>query len=124
MSSKNIPTIGDPSFEDLKQTNAHDAEYWSARDLQPLLGYAQWRRFEDAVKRAITSCEQSGNNPQNHFADAGKMVGLESGSARKVDDYQLCRFANYKEVIYLLMHVTAMSVETQRITQVMKRATR
>ena len=95
MISEYIPTIGDQSFEDLKQTNAHDAEYWSARALQPLLGYSQWRRFEDAIKRAITSCEQSGNNPRNHFADAGKMVGLGSGSARKVDDYQLSRFACY-----------------------------
>jgi DNA-damage-inducible protein D len=95
MTAKNIQSIGDASFEELKQLNEYEAEYWSARDLQPLLGYSQWRRFEDAVKRAITSCEQSGNNPQNHFADAGKMVGLGSGSERKVDDYQLSRFACY-----------------------------
>jgi DNA-damage-inducible protein D len=89
------PTIGSTSFEALQQINAHQAAFWSARDLQPLLGYAQWRRFEDAIKRAITSCEQSGNNPHNHFASAGKMVGLGSGSEREVDDYQLSRFACY-----------------------------
>ena len=33
------------SFEDLKRVNEHGAEYWSARDLQPLLGHDQWRRF-------------------------------------------------------------------------------
>jgi DNA-damage-inducible protein D len=85
MSSKNTPTIGDASFEDLKQSNEHDAEYWSARDLQPLLGYSQWRRFEDAIKRAITSCEQSGNHPGHHFAGAGKMIGVGKGGPRKVD---------------------------------------
>ena len=95
MFSKNVPTIGGRSFEELKLTNSHGAEYWSARDLQPLLGYAQWRRFEDAIKRAITSCEQSGNSPQNHFAGVGKMVELGSGSAREVDDFQLSRFACY-----------------------------
>lgn len=95
MISKNLPQIGDQSFEDLKQSNEHDAEYWSARDLQPLLGYSQWRRFEDAIKRAITSCEQSGNDPLNHFAGAGKMVGLGSGSERQVEDFQLSRFACY-----------------------------
>jgi DNA-damage-inducible protein D len=95
MISKNIPTIGDQSFEDLKHSNEHDAEYWSARDLQPLLGYSQWRRFEDAVKRAITSCEQSGNNPEYHFAGAGKLIGVGKGGAREVDDYQLSRFACY-----------------------------
>lgn len=83
------------SFEGLKQTNEHGAEYWSARDLQPHLGYSQWRRFEDAIKRAITSCKQSGNEPQNHFADAGKMVEIGSGSQRDVADYHLSRFACY-----------------------------
>lgn len=95
MTPKNLPTIGDQSFEDLKQTNEHAAEYWSARSLQPLLGYSQWRRFEDAIKRAITSCEQSGNNPGHHFAGVGKMIGVGKGGERKVDDYQLSRFACY-----------------------------
>ena len=83
------------SFEQLKLVNPHGAEYWSARDLQPLLGYSQWRRFEDAVSRAITSCTQSGNDPGNHFAGAGKMVPLGSGSQREVPDFHLSRFACY-----------------------------
>lgn len=29
------------SFEELRKVNQHGAEYWSARDLQPLLGYSQ-----------------------------------------------------------------------------------
>jgi len=95
MSPKNVPTIGDQSFEELKRANEYGAEYWSARDLQPLLGYTQWRRFEDAINRAITSCEQSGNNPQHHFAGAGKMIGVGKGGAREVDDFQLSRFACY-----------------------------
>jgi len=82
-------------FESLKKTNEHNAEYWRARDLQPLLGYAQWRRFEQAIERAKASCETSGNNPENHFAGAGKMVSLGSGSQRPVDDYHLSRFACY-----------------------------
>lgn len=95
MAKKELPSIGGRSFEDLKQVNDHDAEFWSARDLQPLLGYSQWRRFEDAIKRAQISCEQSGNDPAYHFAGAGKMVELGSGSRRAVEDYQLSRFACY-----------------------------
>jgi DNA-damage-inducible protein D len=98
MKEPRLPTAGSGgsiSFESLKQTNAHGAEYWSARDLQPHLGYSQWRRFEDAIRRAITSCEQSGNDSANHFAAAGKMVGLGSGSQREVPDFQLSRFACY-----------------------------
>lgn len=95
MNNRNLPVGGDISFEKLKRVNEHGAEYWSARDLQPRLGYSQWRRFEDAINRAVTSCEQSGNLPENHFASAGKMVGLGSGSQREVPDFHLSRFACY-----------------------------
>ena len=88
-------SIAGQSFERLKKANAHGAEYWSARDLQPLLGYSQWRRFEQAIERAISSCQQSGNSPENHFAGAGKMVDLGKGGQRDVDDYHLSRFACY-----------------------------
>ncbi len=92
--NKNV-TIAGKSFEDLKQINEHGAEYWSARALQFLLGYSQWRRFEQAIDRAISSCKESGNPPENHFAGAGKMVELGSGSERIVEDYHLSRFACY-----------------------------
>lgn len=95
MSTKQLAPVT-AEFELLKKTNGHNAEYWCARDLQPLLDYAQWRRFEQAIERAMASCETSGNNPQNHFANAGKMVSLGSGSQRPVDDYQLSRFACYQ----------------------------
>ena len=92
MSEESLPVRGNQSFEDLKRLNEHGAEYWSARDLQPLLGYGQWRRFEDAIKRALTSCQQSGNQPDHHFAGAGKMVELGSGSSREIPDYHLSPF--------------------------------
>lgn len=89
------PAGGRDSFEALRHTNEHGAEFWSARDLQKILGYSQWRRFEQAVERAITSCAESGNVPEHHFAGAGKMVELGSGSVRETPDYHLSRFACY-----------------------------
>jgi len=95
MTNKSDMTIAGDSFEKLKRQNEHGAEYWSARDLQRLLDYSQWRRFGQAIERAITSCKESGNSPENHFAGAGKMVELGSGSERDLDDYHLSRFACY-----------------------------
>lgn len=83
------------TFEDLRRTNAHGADFWTARDLQLLLGYSQWRRFENAIRRAMTSCEQSGNECDYHFASAGKMIATGKGAEREVDDFHLSRFACY-----------------------------
>ncbi len=83
------------SFEELKQINQFGAEYWSARDLQPMLGYNHWRSFENSITKAVTSCEKSGNDPGHHFARARKMIIVGKGGEREVDDYQLSRFACY-----------------------------
>ncbi len=82
-------------FEELRQVNAHGAEYWSARALQGMLGYGQWRRFADAIRRAQVSCEKSGNVPGDHFAGAGKPIVGGKGAVQVVEDFHLSRFACY-----------------------------
>lgn len=82
-------------FENLKKINQYDKEYWSARDLQTLLGYSKWQRFENTIKKAIESCTQSKNNPQYHFTGAGKPIQGGKGSSQMVEDYHLSRFACY-----------------------------
>ena len=79
MPKKNEITIAGKSFEELKQVNEYGAQYWSARALQPMLAYSQWRRFEQAIERAITSCKESGNPPEHHFAGAGKPIHRSTG---------------------------------------------
>jgi DNA-damage-inducible protein D len=95
MSGRDLVHIGEGGFEDHKKVNEYGAEYWSAREIQPLLGYSQWRRFENAVKKAITSCQQSGNEPGHHFASAGKPIPGGKGAVQVVPDYHLSRFACY-----------------------------
>lgn len=84
-----------PNFESIRQQTPEGTEYWSARDLMPLLGYEQWHRFNDAIKRAQTACEQTGQIIDDHFSGAGKMVSLGSKAKRQVKDYYLSRFACY-----------------------------
>lgn len=95
MPGKNQATIVGESFEELKKVNEPDAEYWSARDLQPLLGCSQWRRFEQAIERAEISCKESENPHESHFTGVGKMVELGYDSVREVEDYQLSSFPCY-----------------------------
>ncbi|MDE3055408.1 MAG: DNA damage-inducible protein D, partial [Verrucomicrobiota bacterium] len=56
---------------------------------------SEWRKFENTIKKAITSCKQSGNNPGDHFVGADKMIGIGKQAERKVTDWYLSRFACY-----------------------------
>lgn len=87
--------LASKGFEALRQINEFGAEYWSARDLQTLLGYSQWRRFEQAIERALSSCRESGNPPEHHFAGAGKPIPGGKGAVQIVNDFHLSRFACY-----------------------------
>jgi len=83
------------TFEGHAQRTEDGVEYWLARDLQHLLGYAKWDNFLNAVSKAKTACEVSGHQVSDHFADVGKMVDLGSGSQRQIDDIMLTRYACY-----------------------------
>ena len=83
------------NFESIKKINKYGTEYWSARDLQNLLGYIEWRNFETAIQKAIKSCEKSSNSPLNHFVGVNKMVDIGSNTFRKIMDFHLSRFACY-----------------------------
>ena len=63
--------------------------------MQPMLGYNHWRSFDNAVTKAITSCEKSGNEPGHHFARARKPITGGKGAVQEVDNYHLSRFACY-----------------------------
>ncbi len=86
-------------FEDvsshLSGTSGETVECWTARDIQPLLGYDTWRRFHDVIVKAMRACEQSGHEIGDHFVDVGKMVSLGSGAEREVPDILLSRYACY-----------------------------
>ena len=70
-------------------------ECWSARELQVLLGYAQWRNFLLVIDKAKTACETATESVADHFADVSKMVSIGSGTDREVDDILLTRYACY-----------------------------
>jgi len=62
------------TFEDYANVTENNVEFWFARDLQHLLGYTKWDNFLKVINKAKTSCEASGNEIIDHFAEVGKMV--------------------------------------------------
>ena len=82
-------------FEDIKHIDEFGNEYWLARELQSILEYTQWRRFENVISKAKISCKNSNIDINNHFANIGKMVDIGSNTKRETNDDKLSRYACY-----------------------------
>ena len=111
----------DSPFEQIKQVDPDDNEFWSARDLMPLLEYTKWNNFKNVLLKAQIACENSGIDPANHFIPAAKMVMIGHDAKREVEDMHLSRYACYlvvqnadpaKEVVALGQ--TYFAVQTRR----------
>jgi len=70
-------------------------EFWLARNLQRLLGYAKWENFAKVIEKAKVSCKNADFEVSDHFLDIRKKVGLGSGAIREIDDIALTRYACY-----------------------------
>ena len=61
-------------FDSIKHIDLDGNEYWSARELQKVLGYKRWDKFNNVINDAKTSCKNSNNNDKYHFSQVGKMI--------------------------------------------------
>jgi DNA-damage-inducible protein D len=84
-------------FEKFEQAsyNNESVEYWSARELQEILGYSRWENFVNVINKAKKSCESAGSNIMDHFRDVTKMILIAKGAQREVEDVALTRYACY-----------------------------
>lgn len=82
-----------------------DGEYWMARELMPLLGYEQWRRFNDTINRAMTSMANEGKDPRHHFSQVIQVVTTGNLGPQRKLDFRMTRYACY---------LTAMNGDTSK----------
>lgn len=84
-------------FERFEQAAAvvDKVECWSARELQPLLGYSKWENFEKVIVKAKESCENAGQHISDHFPDVRKTIPMPKGAEKEINDILLTRYACY-----------------------------
>ncbi len=82
------------NFESIKKER-DDFEFWSARELMPLLGYKEWRKFSGVIDKAKEACKTSGQNVSDHFVGADKPITGGKGAVQMVEDFLLTRYACY-----------------------------
>lgn len=96
MSDQQMPAAGHVSpFESIRRTNDEGHEFWSARDLSKVLGYARWDKFKNAIEKAEVACTNSGYSVEDHFSHVGNMIETGKGARREVKDVLLSRYACY-----------------------------
>ena len=119
--SEKIKEYSNKSFEDIKHIDENGIEYWYARELQLVLDYKEWRKFENVIKKAIDACENSGMSAFEHFVGADKLSKRANNAEVLISDYRLTRYACYliaqngdsrKEVIALAQ--TYFAIQTRK----------
>ena len=113
-------------FEEIKHIDENGREYWEARELQVILDYKRWQKFQNVIKNAKTACGQSKFIIDDHFTQTGKMINLAKGAVRKIKDYKLSRYACYlivqnadssKEVVALGQTYFAIQTRKQELSE-------
>ncbi|AYZ73387.1 DNA damage-inducible protein D [Fusobacterium necrophorum] len=121
----NLEIYNQKTFEDIKHINDDGIEFWYARELQEVLGYAKWGNFLKVIEKAKQSLQSSNIEELDHFADVGKIV--KAGvSSKEINDMILSRYACYlivqngdprKKMIALGQQYFAIQTRKQELTE-------
>jgi DNA-damage-inducible protein D len=87
-----FPPDGPSPFDAIKHVDEHGTESWSARTLQPFLGYSTWHTFLGVIEQAMTAAAIVGVDVPGNFTDTREVSGAR-GPARA--DYRLTRYGAY-----------------------------
>ena len=114
------------SFEDIKHIDENGVEFWYARELQLVLNYTEWRKFENVINKAKESCKNSDITISEHFVDIDKLSKRANNAKVIIKDYKLTRYACYliaqngdsrKKVIALAQTYFAVQTRRQEISE-------
>ena len=82
-------------FERIRRTNAAGSEFWSSREFAQVLGYTDYRNFEQVIQKGRLACFNSGQKVEDHFVDVTELIEIGKGGQRAVRTVFLSRYACY-----------------------------
>lgn len=89
------PTVSSP-FDGIRRIQDDGSEYWTARDLMSLFGYARWEHVEAGVDRALKSIMNTlGVSAAHANIDPWVKSATVGFGKRQIRDYRLTRFGAY-----------------------------
>ena len=112
-------------FEDIKHVDEYGNEYWSARELQKVLEYKDWRNFQKVIDKAIISAKNSISFKTNWVVEVNKPIKTGKGRTEFIKDYKLSRYICYlivqnadpsKEVVALGQTYFAIQTRKQELS--------
>jgi hypothetical protein len=84
-------------FDGIRKVRPDGTEFWSARDLYPLLGYTKWQQFAESV---LTRATQAMNNMNpalvaTAFVQVTQLTAAGNLGTVEREDWELSRYAAY-----------------------------
>lgn len=92
--ASSTPAVSSP-FDAIRQVRADGTDFWSARDLMPLLGYSKWQDFANAIDRSRASCANSNHHPDREFVQVTQIMDAHNLGPQRKADFELSRYACY-----------------------------
>lgn len=113
-------------FEQIKEVDENENEFWGARKLSKILEYSEFRHFLPVVERAKDACKNSGQEIADHFEDYLEEISHGKGAKQDYPSIKLSRYACYlivqnadptKEIVALGQTYFAVQTRLQEIRQ-------
>lgn len=82
-------------FDVIRHIDEQGNEYWSARELSKLLGYTQYNKFTNVIRKAEESCKEAGGAISDHFTHLSESIKTGKGAMRTFETVHLSRYACY-----------------------------
>ena len=114
------------TFEEIKHIDEFGMEFWYARELQKVLDYKEWRKFDGVIEKAKKACKNSDISVFEHFVGVDKLSKRANNADVMIKDYKLTRYACYliaqngdsrKKVIAIAQTYFAVQTRKQEITE-------